>query len=117
MAVKQGRFGPFLACSGYPECKSTKPLRQTLGITCPKCGEGRVATKRSKKGRNFFGCERYPACDFVSWGKPVDKPCPDCGAKYLVEKVTKAGAHLQCAAEGCGHREEASEPGGGGGRP
>ena len=106
MIVKQGRFGRFLACSGYPECKSTKPLNQTVGLACPKCGEGHVVVKRSKKGRNFFGCDRYPACDFVSWGKPVDRPCPACGAKYLVEKVTRAGVLLQCATQGCGHREE-----------
>ncbi|HTB23288.1 MAG TPA: type I DNA topoisomerase [bacterium] len=106
MVVKQGRFGPFLACPGYPECKSTKAMPQAGGIACPKCGTGKVSARRSKKGRSFFGCDRYPACDFVSWDKPVDKPCPACGAKYMVEKVTRAGTSLRCAAEGCGHREE-----------
>jgi DNA topoisomerase-1 len=110
MTVKQGRFGRFLACTGYPECKSTKPINQNLGIACPKCGSGHVVVKRSRKGRSFYGCDSYPACDFVSWGKPVDKACPACGAKYLVEKVTRAGSTWQCAAEGCGHREEAQAP-------
>ena len=107
MIVKQGRFGRFLACSGYPECKSTKPLNQGIGIACPKCNEGKVVVKRSKKGRTFFGCERYPSCDFVSWGKPVAKACPACGAKYLVEKASRAGLQLQCASDGCGHKEDA----------
>jgi len=110
MAVKQGRFGAFLACTGYPECKSTKPLHQSGGITCPKCGEGHVAARRSKKGRQFFGCDRYPACDFVAWDKPVDRPCPACGAKYLLEKVGRAGTTWRCATEACGHREEAVAP-------
>jgi DNA topoisomerase-1 len=105
MAVKQGRFGSFLACTGYPECKSTKPLNKGIGVHCPKCADGQVVMKRSKKGRNFFSCDQYPACDFVSWGKPVNKPCPACGAKFLVEKVLKSGAHLGCATEGCGHKE------------
>jgi DNA topoisomerase-1 len=69
-----------------------------------------VAARRSKKGRQFFGCDRYPACDFVSWDKPVDRPCPACGAKYLVEKVGRAGTTWRCATEGCGHREEAAAP-------
>ncbi len=105
MIVKQGRFGRFIACSGYPDCKNTKALNTTVGIHCPKCAEGQVVVKRSKKGRSFFGCDKYPACDFVSWGKPVDKPCPACGAKYLVEKLSKSGGSLACAAEGCGHKE------------
>jgi DNA topoisomerase-1 len=105
MIVKQGRFGRFIACSGYPDCKNTKALNTTVGMHCPKCAEGQVVVKRSKKGRNFFGCDKYPACDFVSWGKPVDKACPACGAKYLVEKLSKSGGSLACATEGCGHKE------------
>jgi DNA topoisomerase-1 len=105
MTVKQGRFGRFLACTGYPDCRSTKALNTTLGLACPKCSVGQVVVKRSKKGRTFFGCDKYPDCDFVSWGKPVDKPCPVCGAKYLVEKLNKTGGHLACVNEGCGHKE------------
>jgi DNA topoisomerase-1 len=110
MIVKQGRFGRFIACSGYPDCKNTKALNTTVGMHCPKCAEGQVVVKRSKKGRTFFGCDKYPACDFVSWGKPVAKDCPDCGAKYLVEKLTKTGGNLACATEGCGHKEAITEP-------
>jgi DNA topoisomerase-1 len=110
MIVKQGRFGRFIACSGYPDCKNTKALNTTVGMHCPKCAEGQVVVKRSKKGRTFFGCDKYPACDFVSWGKPVAKECPDCGAKYLVEKLTKTGGNLACATEGCGHKEAITEP-------
>lgn len=105
MIVKQGRFGRFIACSGYPECKNTKPLASPVGIHCPKCAEGQVTVKRSRKGRSFYGCDKYPACDFVSWGKPVDQACPACGAKYLVEKITKAGGSLACATDGCGHKQ------------
>ena len=107
MTVKHGRFGAFLACTGYPECKGTKPLNKGVGVACPKCEKGQVVVKRSKKGRVFFSCDQYPTCDFVSWGKPVAKPCPACGAKYLVEKPTKAGMNLACATEGCGHKEAA----------
>jgi DNA topoisomerase-1 len=108
MTVKHGRFGAFLACTGYPECKGTKPLNKGVGVACPKCDKGQVVVKRSKKGRVFFSCDQYPTCDFVSWGKPVAKPCPACGAKYLVEKPSKAGMNLACATEGCGHKEAAT---------
>lgn len=64
-----------------------------------------MTVKRSRKGRSFYGCDKYPACDFVSWGKPVDQACPACGAKYLVEKITKAGGSLACATDGCGHKQ------------
>lgn len=108
MVVKQGRFGRFIACSGYPDCKNTRAMNASAGIHCPKCAEGQVVVKRSKKGRSFYGCDKYPACDFISWGKPVDKACPACGAKYLVEKITKSGGSLACATEGCGHKESLS---------
>jgi DNA topoisomerase-1 len=107
MTVKHGRFGTFLACTGYPDCKGTKPLNKGVGVACPKCDKGQVVVKRSKKGRVFFSCDQYPTCDFVSWGKPVARPCPACGAKYLVEKPSKAGMNLACATEGCGHKEAA----------
>ncbi len=109
MLVKTGRFGRFIACSGYPQCKSTKPLNDGSGIACPKCGEGHVAQRRSKRGRSFYGCDKYPKCDFVAWGKPIAKACPACGAKFLVEKSLKSGVTWGCATEGCGHKEEPSE--------
>jgi DNA topoisomerase-1 len=108
MVVKHGRFGAFLACPGYPACKNTKPMASPGAIACPKCGEGHVAMRRSKKGRGFFGCDRYPACDFVSWDKPLARPCPVCGANYLVEKSGRGGTSVRCAAEACGFKEAAT---------
>lgn len=97
MVYKLGRFGKFLACSGFPDCRNTKPIVKDIGVTCPKCKEGHVVERRSKKGRIFYGCDRYPECDFVSWDKPSPKPCPKCGS-LLVEKRNKQGGKLQCTA-------------------
>lgn len=84
MVIKLGRFGKFLACSGFPECRNAKPLLEKIGVPCPQCHQGEIVERRSKKGRTFFGCSRYPECDFSSWNKPVDVACPRCG-HYLVE--------------------------------
>lgn len=84
MVIKLGRFGKFMACSAFPECRNSKPLLTRIGIECPTCHQGEVVERRSKKGRKFYGCERYPECDFVSWNKPVQEPCPECGA-YMVQ--------------------------------
>ncbi|MBA3450597.1 MAG: type I DNA topoisomerase [Chloroflexia bacterium] len=85
MVIKLGKFGKFQACSGFPECRNARPLVVRVGVSCPTCSEGEVVERRSKKGRTFYGCERYPACDFVSWNKPVDRVCTSCGNGYLVE--------------------------------
>ncbi|RED41456.1 type I DNA topoisomerase [Paenibacillus sp. VMFN-D1] len=106
MVYKLGRFGKFLACSGFPDCRNTKPIVKDIGVTCPKCKEGHVVERRSKKGRIFYGCDRYPECDFVSWDKPSPKPCPKCGS-LMVEKRNKQGARLQCTA--CDHTEPLEE--------
>ncbi|MDF2713710.1 MAG: topA [Paenibacillus sp.] len=103
MVIKMGRFGKFLACSGFPDCRNAKPIVKEIGVTCPKCKEGSVVERRSKKGRIFYGCDKYPDCDFVSWDKPADKPCPNCSS-MLVEKNTKAGSFLQCVE--CSYKEE-----------
>lgn len=103
MVIKMGRFGKFLACSGFPDCRNAKPIVKEIGVECPKCKTGHVVERRSKKGRIFYGCDQYPECDFVSWDKPAAKPCPVCSS-LMVEKNTKAGAFLQCTE--CGHREE-----------
>lgn len=95
LVYKLGRFGKFLACSGFPDCRNTKPIVKDIGVTCPKCKEGHVVERRSKKGRIFFGCDRYPECDFVSWDKPSPKPCPNCSS-LMVEKKSKQGVKLQC---------------------
>ena len=89
MVIKHGRFGRFLACSNYPDCKNAKPILQKLGIKCPKCGEGDIIVRKSKKGKVFYGCSKYPDCDFVSWDKPTGNKCPDCGSP-LVETDKKS---------------------------
>ena len=95
MAVKRGKYGNFLGCSKYPDCKGTQAI--TLGIPCPKeACSGEVTEKRSKRGKLFYGCNKYPNCDFVSWNKPVMQPCETCGSKYMEEKMTKNGAVLIC---------------------
>jgi DNA topoisomerase I len=94
LVLKNGRFGEFTACSTYPKCKYVK--QKTIGVPCPNCTEGEVVERRSKKGKTFFGCNRYPDCDFVAWGKPIQEKCPDCGSSYLIEKWLKAGPVAQC---------------------
>ncbi|MBB6732839.1 type I DNA topoisomerase [Cohnella zeiphila] len=106
MVYKMGRFGKFLACSGFPECRNTKPIVKATGVLCPKCKEGHIVERRSKKGRMFFGCDRYPECDFVSWDKPVAKPCPECGG-LMVEKRARGSVQWNCTQ--CSHSEEAAE--------
>lgn len=98
MVIKLGKFGKFLACSGFPECRNSRPLQVRIGVTCPTCKEGGIVEKRSRRGRTFYGCERYPACDFVSWNKPVDATCPRCGS-YMVQ----AGRKGQIRCPQCGH--------------
>ncbi len=108
MVVKRGRFGVFLACSQYPECKSTKPMK--LGVKCPvdDCN-GDLVQKRTKKGRTFFSCSRYPNCNYALWDKPVKRTCPNCQSPFLVEKVSKqAGSRIYCQKEGCGYEETGS---------
>lgn len=102
MAIKHGRFGAFAACTGYPECKNTKPLVETIDVKCPKCGRDIVA-RRSKKGRVFYGCSGYPDCTQSYWNKPVNKKCPKCGA-LLVEKNTKNGKYA-CSNSECDYKE------------
>ena len=105
MVYKMGRFGKFLACPNFPECRNTKPIVTYIDAPCPKCG-ARLMEKTSRKNRKFYGCERYPECDFVSWEKPVTEKCPVCGS-YMVEKRGRKGEvwHL-CANETCHHRIE-----------
>ncbi len=111
LAVKHGRFGEFTACSSYPKCKYIK--MKTTGVPCPECGKGEIVERKSKRGKVFYGCDRYPDCAFVLWNKPVRKACPDCGSPYLVEKVTKKdGRRLLCEQEGCGHVEPVAEEAG-----
>lgn len=102
MAVKHGRFGAFAACTGYPECKNTKPLVQTIDVKCPECGKDIVARK-SRKGRVFYGCSGYPECTQSFWNKPINRKCPECG-HLLVEKKTKNSKYA-CSNNECDYKE------------
>ena len=104
LVLKTGRFGEFTACSQYPTCKFVK--QKTIGVACPNCSQGEVVERRSKKGKTFFGCNRYPECDFVAWGKPLSEPCPNCGSSYLIEKWLKAGPVAQCPNGECKYKRE-----------
>jgi DNA topoisomerase-1 len=118
MVQKLGRFGPFLACSGYPTCKNTRSLRskgkskaEATGVKCPEkgCG-GELVERRSKRGRLFYGCTRYPSCTFALWNKPVPRSCPECGAPFVVEHTTKKdGRHLKCFHKECSYKEPLEE--------
>jgi DNA topoisomerase-1 len=104
LALKQGRYGEFTACSNYPKCRYVK-MKDT-GVTCPQCGKGQMVERRSRRGKLFFGCSAYPDCDFVLWRRPVGKSCPDCERPYLVERVTKRhGVQWVCDNENCEHVE------------
>ena len=105
MVYKYGRFGKFLACPGYPECKNAKPIQKSLGSKCPKCGVGEVLERRSKKGRHFYGCNQYPKCDFVSWERPFKEPCPQCGSMQVVRGGKNDPKQVVCLKEGCGHTQ------------
>lgn len=112
MILKSGKYGDFLACSGYPDCKNTMSINPNnngnpIGIKCPKenC-DGDIVEKKSKRGNVFYGCSNFPDCTFASWDKPVLKSCPNCGAGFLVEKSTKKqGTYLLCISENCGYKE------------
>ncbi|MEK6682897.1 MAG: type I DNA topoisomerase [Nitrospirota bacterium] len=107
MVVKRGRFGKFLACSKYPECKTVKSIVKTTGVKCPEKGcEGEILERKTKRGKAFYGCSKYPNCKYALWDKPINKPCPQCSAPFVVEKYTKAGTSVKCIAAGCNYKEE-----------
>ena len=107
LVVKQGRFGEFTACSSYPTCKYVK--QKSTGVLCPKDG-GDIVERKSRRGKVFFGCANYPDCDFTLWNRPVAEKCPDCGAPFLVEKITKKhGRQLICNNEECSYTRQAEE--------
>jgi DNA topoisomerase-1 len=100
MVIKQGRYGKFLACPGFPECRNTKPLLEELKVTCPKCG-GHIQVKRSKRGRKFYGCENYPQCDFVSWDEPTGELCPECGYPVVIKYSKNGRKYTRCSNKNC----------------
>lgn len=117
MVYKYGRFGKFLACPGYPECKNAKPLRKEWDLLCPKCGEGKIAERKTKRGRLFFGCNRYPECDFASWERPFKEPCPKCGAMSVAKGAKGEPQVVTCLNEQCKHRYIIESPEESGGNP
>ncbi|MGE7922229.1 type I DNA topoisomerase [Viridibacillus arvi] len=106
MVFKLGRYGKFMACSNFPDCRNTKAIVKAIGVTCPTCKEGEIVERKSKTKRIFYGCNRYPDCDFVSWDKPINRPCPKC-SELLVEKKLKKGVQIQCTK--CDYKETASQ--------
>lgn len=104
MVIKHGRYGKFLACPGFPECRNTKPILKETGASCPKC-QGDIVEKKSKKGRIFYGCSNYPKCDFMTWNTPTREKCPQCGSN-LAEKGSKKKKTLHCLKEECGYQRE-----------
>ncbi|WP_339249672.1 type I DNA topoisomerase [Sporosarcina sp. FSL W8-0480] len=106
MVFKMGRYGKFMACSNFPDCRNTKAIIKPIGVTCPSCKEGQVVERKSKTKRIFFGCDRYPDCEYVSWDKPIARPCPKCQST-LVEKRLKKGVQIQCTE--CDYKEDAQE--------
>ncbi len=107
MVIRQGRFGPFLSCSGFPACKHSRPLAKGTGVPCPLCHTGQIVERKTKRRqRVFYGCSRYPACDFTSPQKPVNRVCPSCAAPYLVERRQGGKVTIACRAPGCGYTED-----------
>ena len=102
MVVKHGRYGEFLACSGYPECRNTRAKVEKIDVKCPRCGRD-IVTRKSKTGKTFYGCSGYPECNQLFWNKPVDRKCPKCGS-LLTEKKTKTSKFV-CSNADCGYKE------------
>lgn len=104
MVYKHGRYGKFMACSNFPACRNAKPIVKDIGVECPKCHKGQIIERKSnKRGKTFYGCQTYPACDFTSWDKPIARACPKCGGT-LVEKKVKKGMKVACM--GCEYEEQ-----------
>ncbi len=104
MIIRRGRFGRFVACTAYPDCKTSKPV--TLDVLCPECKQGKLAERRSKRGKTFYSCNRYPECKAALWDKPINEACPLCGSPYLVAKFMRGGGErIQCPSKDCGYKK------------
>jgi len=104
--IKTGRYGRFIGCSSYPECKFMEPIEkpEDTGVDCPKCNEAHILKRKSRKGKIFYSCARYPSCDYAIWNEPVAQPCPECAWPILTIKETKrAGKQIICPRPGCSH--------------
>ena len=99
MVIKMGRYGKFLACPGFPECRNTRPLLEPTGVACPRC-RGELVLRRSKKGRKFYGCSNYPECEFVVWDRPTNRKCPHCGS-LMVMKDARGNKVFRCSDKDC----------------
>lgn len=108
MVFKLGRYGKFMACSNFPDCRNTKAIVKPIDVKCPSCDTGEIVERKSKTKRIFYGCNQYPECDFVSWDKPISRPCPKCSA-LLVEKKLKKGVQIQCTNSECDYEETPSQ--------
>ncbi|QOS99673.1 type I DNA topoisomerase [Brevibacterium sp. JNUCC-42] len=104
LVYKLGRFGKFLACSGFPDCRNTKPIVKHIGVKCSSCETGEVVERKSKKNRIFYGCTNYPECEFLSWDKPISRPCPKCNEMLVEKKRKKQGVNIVCTK--CDYEEE-----------
>lgn len=105
MVIKLGRYGKFIACSNFPDCRNTQAIVKEIGVSCPNCKQGQVVERKSKKNRLFYGCSQYPGCEFVSWDKPVGRNCPKCQS-FLVEKKKKGAKQVVCASIDCDYEEK-----------
>ena len=103
MLIKLGKYGKFYACSNFPDCRNTKAIVKKIGVTCPTCKQGEVIEKKTKKNRVFFGCERYPECEFTSWDRPIGRDCPKC-SEYLIQKKVRGGQQIICSS--CDYKED-----------
>ena len=106
MVIRNGRYGRFIACSKYPECKNTRQIVKEIGVDCPNKGcDGKILEKKSKRGRLFYGCSKYPECEFTTWAEPTGELCPDCSAPLVKHSTKKLGAHVKCSAKGCKYKK------------
>lgn len=106
MVIKLGRFGKFYACSNFPDCRNTKAIVKEIGVKCPLCHEGNIIERKTKKNRLFYGCDRYPECEFTSWDKPIGRDCPKSGHFLVEKKVRGGGKQVICSNEECDYQEE-----------
>lgn len=105
MVIKLGRFGKFYACSNFPDCRNTKAITKEIGVTCPTCGKGQVIERKTKRNRVFYGCDRYPECEFTSWDIPVGRECPKSGDFLVEKKIRGGGKQVVCSNESCDYKE------------
>ena len=96
MVFKMGRYGKFMACSNFPDCRNTKAIVKEIGVKCPKCQEGNLIERKSKKRRIFYGCDQYPECDFLSWDKPIARSCPKCECSISRKEIEKRDSGTMC---------------------